>query len=308
MLQRPVLYVLTALLLGIPADREVHAQNVSTTVLTTPSVAAITQRDYRWYANEDALTPTGSLAAENVTTSVPVSGTTLRLRMNIGAETFSLAAGTTFLLQYATATGGPWTSLSTSTDWIFSDNPGVADGQIIVTTVLASSDTGESYGESNPSAASPNAVSAGQEGEWDWVVQNNTATTSASWFFRMIYSSGTTLSAYTRYPTLAATTTATSTATTTTPGGGGGPTYGGGGGFPLPPFRIETEKPPPTPCDSPIVERVDLSGDCRVDMVDLSILMYYYRQAGPGIAEYDFNENGRVDLFDVSVMMYYWTG
>ncbi len=43
-------------------------------------------------------------------------------------------------------------------------------------------------------------------------------------------------------------------------------------------------------------------------MVDLSILMYYYRRTGPEIAEYDFNENGQVDLFDVSVMMYYWTG
>jgi hypothetical protein len=307
MLQRAILFLATAFLLGVPAGRELFAQNVSTTVVTTPVVAAITQRDYRWYANEDALTPTGALAAENVTTSVPISGTALRLRMNIGAETLSLGAGATFLLQYATATGGPWTSLSTSTDWIFFDNPGVADGQIIVTTVLTASDVGESYGESNPSAAMPNAISAGTEGEWDWVIRNNGATTSVAWYFRMIYSSGTALDAYTRYPTLAATTTATSTATTTS-GGGGGATYGGGGGFPLPPFRIETEKPPPTPCDSPIVERVDLSGDCRVDMVDLSILMYYYRRSGPDIAEYDFNENGRVDLFDVSVMMYYWTG
>ena len=307
MSRRIVLFSLVSALLGISAASDLHAAGVSSTVVTTPSVAVVTQRDYRWYANEDALTPTSALAGENVTTSVPVVGTALRLRMNIGAEILPLAAGTTLSLQYANATSGPWTTLSTSTDWIFFDNPGVADGQIIVTTVLSASDVGESYGESNPSAASPNALIAGQEGEWDWAIKNNAATTSASWYFRTIYSSGTALDAYTNYPALTATTTATSTATTT-PGGGGGPTYGGGGGFPLPPFRIETEKPPPTPCDSPIVERVDLSGDCRVDMVDLSILMYYYRRTGPQIAEYDFNENGWVDLFDVSVMMYYWTG
>ena len=293
-------------LLGVGAALELRAASVSSTVTTTPSVVVVTQRDYRWYTNEDALTPTTALAAENVTTSVPTAGTALRLRMNLNAAILTLSAGTTLTLQYANATSGPWTTVSTSTDWVFFDNPGVADGQIIVTTVLTASDVGESYGESNPSAASPNALLADQEGEWDWAIQNNTATTSAAWYFRTIYSSGTALDAYTNYPALAAIAAATSTATTT-PSGGGTTIYAGAGGSPLPPFRAETEESPPTPCDSPIVERVDLSGDCHVDMVDLSILMYHYRRSGPEIAEYDFNENGRVDLFDVSVMMYYWT-
>ncbi|MEY4731652.1 MAG: hypothetical protein RL681_598 [Candidatus Parcubacteria bacterium] len=305
-----LLLSLACVLLGVSAASDLRAAGVSSTVITVPSVSVVTERDYRWYSNIDALTPTAALADENVSTTVPTAGTVLRLRANIGAETLPLNTGTTFSLQYANSTSGPWTTLSTSTNWIFADDPGVADGQIIVTTVLSASDVGESYSESNPTAASPNAVIAGQEGEWDWVMQNNTATTSAPWFFRMIYSSGTALDAYTNYPMLSAIAVSTSTATTTPGGGGGsgGGTYAGGGGFPLPPFHIETEKPPPTPCDSPIVERVDLSGDCRIDMVDLSILMYYYHRTGPEIAEYDFNENNSVDLFDVSVMMYYWTG
>lgn len=289
---------------------------VSSTVTTIDAVASFAERQYQWYDDVDLLTPLVLMAAENTATTTPDIGSVVRLRTNIRADILPLFSGATFLLQYANATSGPWTDISTSTPWAFFDNPGVADGQIIVTTVLSASDVGESYGESNPSAESPNALLAGQTGEWDWSLLNFSATTSDSWHFRMIFSSGTVFDAYETSPHFIAavvptSSTPTSTVSTSTVGGGGGGVY-------LPPattirptgtspIEIIVGPLPPTPCDNPVVVRVDLNGDCRVDMIDLSILAYYFDRSGPEIKRYDFSGNNLVDLFDVSVMMFYWT-
>lgn len=49
----------------------------------------------------------------------------------------------------------------------------------------------------------------------------------------------------------------------------------------------------------------DLNKDGRVNLVDLSILMYWWRRPNECA---DQNKNGKVDLPDFSIMMYYWTG
>lgn len=66
--------------------------------------------------------------------------------------------------------------------------------------------------------------------------------------------------------------------------------------MPAPPLK-------PRGCGSP-----DLNSDGRVDMVDLSILLYYYGKQGPIYGCYDFDRNRAVDFTDVSILMYYWTG
>lgn len=296
----------------IPGDGRVLGLTTTTSTVVVTGQAALTQSDYRWYVNGDALTPTSSLASQNTVTTTPSVGTVLRLRMNLLAGE-DQAAGLTFKLQYSNSTSSGFLDVGTTSTWIFYDNPGVADGQIIATTLLTTSNVGESYGESNPSAASPNAILSTQYGEWDWVIQNNSADTTINWYFRMIYSSGTALDAYTQFPTLSAVSVTTTTPTSTTPGGGA--TTGGGGGsliFPKPVFpTFDPEGPtkprPDSPCDNLALQKADLSGDCRVDLIDLSILLYYYEEAGPTIARYDFNENGRVDFPDISVLMFYWT-
>ncbi|MEK9173568.1 MAG: hypothetical protein AAB594_03300, partial [Patescibacteria group bacterium] len=257
--------------------------------------------NYRWYSNLNSLTPTSPLASENVSIDVPSAGSIIRLRMNLSAG-IDFGTGLTFKLQFSNSTSSGFADVGTSTGWIFSDNAGVADGQIIVTTVLSGSNVGESYGESNPSAATPNGILTGEKGEWDWVVSNNSADTGLNWYFRMIFSSSTVLDAYDQYPTLTA-------VSPSTPGGGGNPTVilsGGGGGLAL----TSTEPISPkieSPCDSIIIQQVDFSGDCRVDIVDLSILLYYYEQTGPKISRFDLNDNNAVDFPDVSIMMFYWT-
>ncbi len=287
----------------------------TTSTVAVTGQAVLTQSDYRWYVNGDVLTPTSSLAGENTATSTPAGGEIIRFRMNLLAGQ-NVGSGLIFKLQYSNSTSSGFTDLGTTSTWVFYDNTGVADGQIIATTLLTNSNTGESYGESNPSATSPNAILSGQYCECYWVVHNNSASTSTSWYFRMIYSSGTVLDAYSRFPTLSAVSAATTTTpTSTSPGGGGGSPGGGGGGsliFPKPIFPVfdpegPTKPRPDSPCDNVALQKVDLSGDCRVDLIDLSILLYYYEDEGSTIARYDFDDSGVVDFPDVSVLMFYWT-
>jgi hypothetical protein len=52
---------------------------------------------------------------------------------------------------------------------------------------------------------------------------------------------------------------------------------------------------------------VDLNKDGKVNLVDYSILAYWYKRVSPP-ATVDFDSNGKVDLGDFSIMAYYWTG
>ena len=58
---------------------------------------------------------------------------------------------------------------------------------------------------------------------------------------------------------------------------------------------------------STCVVRADLNGDCSVNLVDFSILAYWYKRSGFPAA-YDLNGDGKIDLVDFSIMAYYWTG
>ena len=51
--------------------------------------------------------------------------------------------------------------------------------------------------------------------------------------------------------------------------------------------------------------RADLNRDGRTDMIDFSILLYWWQKYD---ACADQNQDGIVNLIDFSIMMYYWTG
>jgi hypothetical protein len=53
--------------------------------------------------------------------------------------------------------------------------------------------------------------------------------------------------------------------------------------------------------------RGDVNKDCKVNLVDFSILAYWFKRLGPP-ALIDLNSDGRVDLIDFSIMAYGWTG
>ena len=285
------------------------AANIVTTVVATPAVTAVTELQYRSYNDADSLNPGAPLAAESTPADTPSQGSEFRLRMNLAAAGLALPAGSLFTLQYANASSGPWTDVSTSTAWTFLDNPSVADGQIIVTTLLSSSTVGESYGESNPSAASPSQLLPGDAGEWDWSLLNNAADTSLDWFFRMEYASGTALDAYAAYPEF--TGVASPVVNSNPPHVSVG---GGAGSYASPSFVSSTPSGTPSsslpispPLIPPAFQRADFNGDNLVDIIDLSILLYHYYQTGQEDARYDLSNNGIVDFPDVSILMYYWT-
>jgi hypothetical protein len=54
----------------------------------------------------------------------------------------------------------------------------------------------------------------------------------------------------------------------------------------------------------------DLNCDGHVNIVDFSILAYWYRRAlsADAAKTVDLNHDGKVDLIDFSIMAYYWTG
>jgi len=51
----------------------------------------------------------------------------------------------------------------------------------------------------------------------------------------------------------------------------------------------------------------DIQGDGKVNLIDFSIVAYWYKRANPP-AKVDLNGDGKVDLIDLSIMAYYWTG
>lgn len=52
----------------------------------------------------------------------------------------------------------------------------------------------------------------------------------------------------------------------------------------------------------------DLNKDDRVNIVDFSILMYFWNQKNPKNKCADINVDGIVNLFDFSIMLYWWSG
>ena len=166
--------------------------------LATAAVT-LTQEAYRWYENADAIQPTTALAAENTAITGASDNTAYRIRLSVGATSGPLAAGETFKLQYGTSTGGPWTDvggLGSGVIWRGFDNAGPADGATITASLLSGASILATYEEANPSAGTPNAITAGNAAEWDWVVQHNGAASGTTYFFRMVQRRGTALASH----------------------------------------------------------------------------------------------------------------
>jgi len=167
---------------------------------------AFTQSDWRWYNNADSIAPGTARAAEKTSITGVNIGEAIRLRVNIGITSEDLAAMTSaFKLQYGKASDcaslgeSDWTDLggvAGSEAWRGYNNPDPGDGTTLSAAVLSSSDVAESYEESNNSASNPRAIDIGEYGEWDWVVYNNAASSSADYCFRMVESDGTVLNDY----------------------------------------------------------------------------------------------------------------
>lgn len=197
----------------IPAD-----QDAILLLWRKQAQSAYIQDTYRWYVNTDAQTPTDPWPSgavdlnegDPITDGVPVkSGDVLRLRMALKANVTTTGGVDSFKLQYAAgSTCGPaltWTDVGATGSgsiWRGYDNATPTDGSTITTQLLSVSSTSETYEEANPSATAPNSITAGQDGEWDWVVQDNGASTGTDYCFRVVDSGGVVVKDYLDYPQL----------------------------------------------------------------------------------------------------------
>lgn len=58
----------------------------------------------------------------------------------------------------------------------------------------------------------------------------------------------------------------------------------------------------------PNYKRSDLNNDGFVNIIDFSMLLYYWYQTPPATSKADINKSGLVDITDLSIMLYDWTG
>jgi len=68
-------------------------------------------------------------------------------------------------------------------------------------------------------------------------------------------------------------------------------------------FLVLAPVVPPSKCRG-----ADLNFDGKINIIDFSILLYFWHSTTPENICTDINQDGIVDLVDFSIMMYYWTG
>lgn len=70
-------------------------------------------------------------------------------------------------------------------------------------------------------------------------------------------------------------------------------------------FEVSAD-PEPEPGLSANPKKADLNGDSRINVIDFSVLLHWFKRDGfPGKA--DLNADKKVDLQDISILMYHWT-
>ncbi len=180
--------------------------------LTSGSIA-LDQTTYRFYENADSVQPGSPLAAENTLITNVADNDIFRIRIAVQVGLQDLATSSqSFKLQYgegsicsaiSTSTWYDVGQAASSTIWRGNiDNTTPSDGDTITASLLNSQNNIlESYEEENNSVSNPTMIAKGSRGEWDWVVENNGASGSTDYCFRMVTSDDSVIQ-YTNYPKL----------------------------------------------------------------------------------------------------------
>ncbi len=189
---------------------------------------SIRQNYYRFYADNNALTPTDpwppgpSNLGEN--TSITIAdeplGTSdvVRIRMTLRTANATMPAGLlNYKLQYATRVstcsavdGGSWSDVgdaSSGTVWRGFSATGTADGTALSNDpptggelLISIANRAGVLVHESPSAVNPYPVNDGDDVEYDWYLQHNGATPQSTYCFRAVYSDGSPLDTYSNYP------------------------------------------------------------------------------------------------------------
>lgn len=172
------------------------------------------QSAYRFANNENGTTVnyTGSPSQDSALT-VAATGNAFRLRLLLHVGASNVAQnGETFKLQYGEktaancTTGVSWGDVSPSSGVIrFKDNATPGDGDNLTTNGGDPTHSGhtivaQDYEEANNFTNSVAAINAGQDGLWDFSLENNSAVGGKRYCFKAVKSTGTDLDTYTSYP------------------------------------------------------------------------------------------------------------
>lgn len=189
-----------------------------TEVVEWPTASSkLEQNYYRLYEDNDESTPTTSWSGlgeneEMTANDDPIaSGENVRIRMTLNVTSASLPAGVdAFQLEYGervtTCTAiqpADWFELgdvgSTTALWRGHDAT-PDDGTTLSSTTISVSDVFGTYEEENDTALVPNNALVGEDIEFDWNVQHNSAKDKTSYCFRMTYADGSEIENYLQYP------------------------------------------------------------------------------------------------------------
>ena len=180
----------------------------------------LVQSQFRWYVNANSENPSDAWPSGAVNLlqneAIPVdyspgNSDVLRLRMALRSDNAALAVNDkAFKLQYTQENGvcassTTWYDVgsvgSTTAKWRGYNNLLAFDGSTL-STLLLGTDVGGTYEEENNSDDNPNTISAGNEAEWDWVLEHNGADDGLQYCFRMVDDLGVVLNDYEQYPSL----------------------------------------------------------------------------------------------------------
>ncbi|MEM9336234.1 MAG: hypothetical protein AAGA35_00050 [Patescibacteria group bacterium] len=182
---------------------------------------AFEQNYYRFYVDNDAVTPTDvwPVGASDLGENTSITGADdplgegerVRIRMSLQINNASFPESTkSFKLQFGRRDGASCSAIATWTDigapgggeiWRGADGSPV-DGVTLPSVLISVSDITGTYEEENNTAVNPAIVDINEDIEYDWLIEHNGATQRSDYCFRMVESDGTLLAAYNNYPTL----------------------------------------------------------------------------------------------------------
>ncbi|OGC45451.1 hypothetical protein A2V49_03375 [candidate division WWE3 bacterium RBG_19FT_COMBO_34_6] len=182
----------------------------------TYNARTYTQNDFEWFVTtgSTALTniwPSGGgedLLENQVLTQIPATNepvdtnghNQIRIQMNFTIGSYDLpASGNNYKLQYVAAndctTASGWADIGakgSATIWRLFDESALADSVAQVNDISTSNTGAEGYySEINATGNNPNAITATNNTEWDWPIENNGATENTTYCFRMILTDST---------------------------------------------------------------------------------------------------------------------
>ncbi len=181
---------------------------------------SVRQNYYRFYVDNDAITPTDPwpVGVDDLGENTSITGINdplgegeqVRIRMSLLINNATLPASTqAFKLQFGRRT----TACSAISSWTDVGAAGSGalwrgylatpvDGTTLPSTLISITDHAGTYEEENVSAVNPNSVDLGEDIEYDWIIEHNGAVQQSDYCFRMVDSDGTALDGYNHYPTL----------------------------------------------------------------------------------------------------------